>query len=106
MSASWIEGLLSGSGALLVHDDRLRALLDAWLREVPETHFVQALPLLRRTFAEFPAAERRVLGERLKSGSGSGTAAAIHIVDAEFDEAAARAVLPLLTLIWSKEAPQ
>jgi hypothetical protein len=106
VSASWIEGLLSGSGALLVHDDRLRALLDAWLREVPETHFVQALPLLRRTFAEFPAAERRVLGERLKSGSGSGTAAAIHIVDAEFDEAAARAVLPLLTLIWSKESPQ
>ena len=102
VAAAWIEGLLSGSGAVLIHDDRLRTLLDGWLREVSSAHFVQVLPLLRRTFAQFPAAERRQLGERLRAPSGySGPASAPAAAD--FDLAAARAVLPLLQLIWKVE---
>jgi hypothetical protein len=102
LGANWIEGLLSGSGTLLIHDDRLRAVLDGWLREVSEEHFVRVLPLLRRTFSQFPRGERRVLGERLKSKT-TGTAAAVATSD--FDEAAARALVPVLALIWSEESP-
>lgn len=101
-AASWVEGLLSGSGAVLVHDDRLRDTIDRWIRAVPEARFVEVLPLLRRTFAQFPGHERRVLGERLRSRlePEGGTAAP---GSADFDETAARAVLPLLARIWSVE---
>jgi hypothetical protein len=105
LGANWIEGLLGGSGTLLIHDDRLRAVLDLWLRRVPEPHFIQVLPLLRRTFARFPPGERRVLGERLKSGSTAVSAAASAQSD-DFDEQAARAVLPVLALIWNEESSQ
>jgi len=63
------------------------------------------LPLLRRTFAQFPFGERRVLGERLRSGSATALAAApAHAAD--FDEEAAQAVLPVLALIWSEKSLQ
>jgi Family of unknown function (DUF5682) len=95
--AAWIEGLLSGSGTVLIHDDRLRTVLDDWLRSVPEEHFLRVLPLLRRTFANFPHGERRVLGERLRS-KGS---APKEVARGDFDEAAAKSLLPVLNLIWS-----
>jgi hypothetical protein len=100
LAAAWAEGLLSGSGAVLLHDDRLRSLLDGWVRSVTEEHFVQVLPLLRRTFAQFPAAERRQLGGRLRADLHP-EAAPAQVGATDFDEAAARAVLPLLQLIWN-----
>ncbi len=99
LAAAWAEGLLSGSGAVLIHDDKLRTLLDAWLRSVSPEHFVLVLPLLRRTFAQFPAAERRQLGERLRAGLHP-RGAVTPAVAADFDMEAARAVLPLLRTIW------
>jgi hypothetical protein len=104
VAASWVEGLLSGSGTILIHDDRLRALLDGWIRSVPAEHFMQVLPLLRRTFAEFPAPERRLLGERLRTGHGELPAPAA--ANGEFDVEAARRVLPLLQTIWGKGPAQ
>ena len=104
VGAGFVEGLLSGSGTLLIHDDRLRAVLDGWMREVSETHFVQVLPLLRRTFAQFPHGERRVLGERLKNRGDSGPTAKSSTA-ADFDETAARALLPVLSLIWKEDPP-
>jgi Family of unknown function (DUF5682) len=103
VGANWIEGLLSGSGTLLIHDDRLRAVLDHWLREVPETHFIQVLPLLRRTFAQFPNGERRVLGERLR-GSGGAASTVAPEQSGNFDEVAARAVVPVLAFIWGEDS--
>lgn len=100
-AAAWIEGLLSGSGAILIHDDPLRGLIDGWLRAASDDHFVQVLPLLRRTFAQFPAPERRQIGERLQARSpapGGETAAA------DFDETAARASLTVLKRIWGLDA--
>ena len=104
VAASWIEGLLSGSGTILIHDDRLRALIDGWMRNVPAEHFIQVLPLLRRTFSEFPAPERRLLGERLKQ-VGVDAATALEM-SADFDVEAARRVVPLLQTIWNKEGAQ
>jgi hypothetical protein len=100
--ANWIEGLLAGGGTLLIHDDRLRAVLDNWLRQVPESHFLQVLPLLRRTFSQFAPAERRMLGERLRSSSAADSPSGASVAS-EFDEAAARAVLPVLQKIWSQQ---
>jgi hypothetical protein len=99
-AASWIEGLLSGSGTILIHDDRLRRLLDGWLRSVSAEHFADVLPLLRRTFSQFPPPERRLLGSRLKP---TGDSAASSETRVEFDIAAARRVVPLLQTIWGKE---
>ncbi|GGO18558.1 hypothetical protein GCM10010116_37390 [Microbispora rosea subsp. aerata] len=76
-SAAWMEGFLSGGGLLLVHDPRLLSTVDAWLTGLSPEAFVGVLPLLRRTFGAFPAAERRMIGRRVRSeaapGSGSVT---------------------------------
>ncbi|WP_223187334.1 DUF5682 family protein, partial [Streptomyces sp. CBMA29] len=66
--AAWIEGFLSGGGMLLVHDERLLALVDGWLAAVPATAFNDVLPLLRRTFADFEAGVRRSVGELVRRG--------------------------------------
>jgi hypothetical protein len=99
-AAAWAEGFLSGSGSILLHDDQLLGLIDRWLRDVTDEHFLQVLPILRRTFAQFPPAERRQIGERLKPRGGGTIAAA---APADFDAAAARAMLPVLRQIWNLE---
>jgi hypothetical protein len=63
-AAAWIEGFLAGDGLLLVHDERLLRLVDGWLTGIPRDAFVEVLPLLRRTFSEYPAPARRQIGER------------------------------------------
>ena len=94
-AALWIEGLLSGSGTVLIHDNNLRGIIDRWLSAISAEHFVQVLPLLRRSFAQFSPAERRLIGQRLR---GSGAAPLLQTKD--FDIEAARAVLPVLHRIW------
>lgn len=69
-AVAWIEGFLSGSGLLLVHDEKLLSLVDGWLTAVPPDTFIKVLPLLRRAFATFTAPERRLIGERIRRGSG------------------------------------
>jgi hypothetical protein len=63
-AAAWIEGFLTGDGLLLVHDERLLRLVDGWLTGIPPDAFVEVLPLLRRTFSEYPVPQRRQIGER------------------------------------------
>ncbi|PPS71825.1 DUF5682 family protein [Streptomyces sp. MH60] len=70
-AAAWIEGFVgggSGGGMLLLHDDRLLALVDAWLTGVPADAFTDVLPLLRRTFSAFEPGVRRGLGELVRRG--------------------------------------
>jgi len=98
-TAAWIEGLLGKSGALLLHEERLWTILDAWIMSLREETFLEILPLLRRTFSVFPPAERRQLGERAK---GSGRS---NLVDEEIDEERATRPLPLLRLILGLEEP-
>jgi len=71
--AAWAEGFLAGSGLLLVHDRDLLAVLDAWVTGLSDQDFMDVLPLLRRTFGEFSAAERANLGgavRQLAAGAG------------------------------------
>ncbi|MEV0092083.1 DUF5682 family protein [Streptomyces sp. NPDC050738] len=70
-AAAWIEGFVggaSGGGMLLVHDERLMGLVDAWLTGVPGDAFTDVLPLLRRTFAAYEPGVRRTLGELVRRG--------------------------------------
>lgn len=66
--AAFVEGFLGGSGTVLVHDTELLGLIDRWLSTLDPAAFLESLPLLRRTFGTFGAAERRQIGERVRSG--------------------------------------
>ena len=65
--AAFVEGVLAGSGTVLLHDERLLSVLDRWVATLPERSFTDVVPLLRRTFGAFEATERRQLG-RLVTG--------------------------------------
>jgi hypothetical protein len=106
-AAAWIEGFVgggSGGGMLLLHDDRLLALVDAWLTGVPADAFTDVLPLLRRTFSAFEPGVRRSLGELVRRGPearGSLTTARSGIPGfaTGLDTERADAVLPVVRLL-------
>ncbi|HWQ35074.1 MAG TPA: DUF5682 family protein [Blastocatellia bacterium] len=93
-AAAWLEGLLKGSGLILLHDDALWQTLDEWVTGLDGEAFTQLLPLLRRTFSTFAAPERRQMGERVRSGPMKTTATTAGRID--FDATRAEAVLPLV----------
>lgn len=95
-AAAWLDGFLQGSGLLLLHDDRLFGLLEAWVRSLDEDRFIAVLPLLRRTFAQFSAAERRQLGTKVRFW---GVQAKQRLPEGENPQRAAR-VLPVLRQIF------
>ncbi|CCK27990.1 hypothetical protein BN159_3611 [Streptomyces davaonensis JCM 4913] len=110
-AAAWIEGFVgggSGGGMLLVHDERLLGLVDAWLTGVPAEAFTDVLPLLRRTFSAYEPGVRRTLGELVRRGPGQrgGTAATgvgVPGFAAELDQERAAAVLPVVRLLLGLE---
>ncbi|MGN5631760.1 DUF5682 family protein [Streptomyces sp. AC154] len=74
-AAAWIEGFVGGAaggGMLLVHDERLLALVDTWLSGVAPDTFTDVLPLLRRTFSAYESGVRRTLGELVRRGPAAG----------------------------------
>ncbi|MFH8731747.1 DUF5682 family protein [Streptomyces sp. NPDC017964] len=106
-AAAWIEGFVgggSGGGLLLVHDERLLALVDGWLTGVSADAFTDVLPLLRRTFSAYESGVRRTLGELVRRGpAGAGPTAAVGTAPPGFapglDQVRADAVLPVLRLL-------
>jgi hypothetical protein len=71
--AAWVEGFLTGDASLLLHDPTLLRVVDDWISDVRGPVFDELLPVLRRTFASFPAPDRRALGShvrRLEQGGG------------------------------------
>jgi hypothetical protein len=65
-AVSWLEGLLFGSGLLLLHQDDVWLVLDTWLRELDAEVFLETLPLLRRAFSGFETGERRIMADKVK----------------------------------------
>ena len=63
--AAWVDGFFADGALLLIHDAELRGLLDEWICQLDDSQFVDMLPLLRRTFGTFAAAERQVIAERI-----------------------------------------
>lgn len=111
-AAAWIEGFVgggSGGGMLLLHDDRLLALVDAWLTGVPADAFTDVLPLLRRTFSAFEPGVRRSLGELVRRGpeargSVTTTGAGIPGFATALDTERADAVLPVIRLLLGRDS--
>ncbi|MET7712503.1 DUF5682 family protein [Streptomyces sp. NPDC005407] len=106
-AAAWIEGFVggaSGGGMLLVHDERLLTLVDAWLTSVPADAFTDVLPLLRRTFSAYESGVRRTLGELVRRGPAAASGP-VHAAPTMpgfgpgLDEPRADAVLPVLQLL-------
>ncbi|MGW1028042.1 DUF5682 family protein [Streptomyces sp. NPDC002577] len=113
-AAAWIEGFVgggSGGGMLLVHDEQLLALVDAWLTGVSAEAFTDVLPLLRRTFSAYEPGVRRTLGELVRrgpagaSGPAHGGGAAPPGFAPELDGPRADAVLPVLSLLLGLDDP-
>ncbi|MFE1174697.1 DUF5682 family protein [Streptomyces sp. NPDC058773] len=108
-AAGWIEGFVGGGdgGMLLVHDERLLALVDGWLTGVPDAAFTDVLPLLRRTFAVYESGVRRTLGELIRRGpatasrgpAGDAPDAVVPGFGPGLDRDRAAAVLPTLRLL-------
>ncbi|MFE1834861.1 DUF5682 family protein [Streptomyces sviceus] len=106
-AAAWIEGFVgggSGGGMLLVHDERLLGLVDAWLTGVSAEAFTDVLPLLRRTFSAYEPGVRRTLGELVRRGPGrrgsaAGAGSGIPGFGAGLDSDRADAVLPVVRLL-------
>ena len=63
--AAWVDGFFADGALLLIHDAELRRLLDEWVCQLDDAQFVDMLPLLRRTFGTFAAAERQTIAERI-----------------------------------------
>ncbi|WP_443054604.1 DUF5682 family protein [Streptomyces sp. NBC_00334] len=110
-AAAWIEGFVgggSGGGMLLLHDERLLGLIDAWLTGVPADAFTDVLPLLRRTFSAYEPGVRRGLGELVRRGPGArGSVTVAGSATAGFgpglDTARADAVLPVVRLLLGRD---
>ncbi|MEU2512718.1 DUF5682 family protein [Streptomyces syringium] len=110
-AAAWIEGFVGSGGSggmLLIHDERLLALVDDWLVGVPAEAFTDVLPLLRRTFSAYDASVRRTLGELVRrGGAADGTAArgggGAPGFGPDLDPERAAAVLPTMRLLLGLE---
>jgi hypothetical protein len=101
-AAGWVEGFLSGSGLLLVHDQRLLRLADTWLAGLDGDTFQVVLPALRRTFGTFAPPERRAIGEQAGRLARGPAAAAAPRTQDDYDAgraaAAVRTVAEILGL--------
>lgn len=98
-AATWIEGFLSGSGLLLLHNLELWTVLDRWIMQLSPETFIAILPLLRRTFSTFAPAERRQMGERVRQGETT-----LQETISELDLDRADAILPLLAQLLGVES--
>lgn len=101
-SGNWMEGFLTGSGTVLIHDQGLWGVIDQWVSQLRTEHFTEVLPLLRRTFGTFPKPERRQMGQRVKSQRAANVGVPSPS-DEEIDHARAAVVLPLLAAILGGE---
>ncbi|RUL75911.1 DUF5682 family protein [Dyella choica] len=92
-AAQWLDGFLNRNATVLLHDDALWSLIDHWLSTLHDEHFMRVVPLVRRTFAQFEAADRRDLGERVKR---HGDVSAEAAVTTPWNESRAARALPML----------
>jgi hypothetical protein len=81
--AAWVDGFFSDGALLLIHDDELRGLLNAWVAGLTETEFTDVLPLVRRTFASFSGPERRSIADRVARGNLPATTHEAEEIDAD-----------------------
>ena len=104
-AAAWVEGVLRGSGLVLLHQTGLWMALDGWLTGLDPETFTSLLPLVRRAFSDFEPAEKRAMGERVKKSGSGGEAGPAHGYDGtgDLDHRRAARTLPVLAQILGVE---
>ena len=102
-SGAFLEGFLRGGSEVLLQDEPLLQLLDAWLCELNETDFTDSLPLLRRSMSDFETVARSRLLKKIRSGRQESSGAATT-PESDSDPAFA-AALPLLYKILGLREP-
>lgn len=98
-ATAWLEGLLRGSGLVLLHRDGLWAALDRWIADLTSESFTELLPLVRRAFANFQPPERRAMGEKVQKlplGTAPGSPQRTSTSSQNINHDRARLVLPVL----------
>lgn len=103
-ASAWIEGFLSGSGTVLVHDQRLLAVVDEWVCSLDAATFEQVCPIARRTFSTFAKPERRMIGEGLTRGRAAKPKSTSQSAD-DYDPARGSLVDEVLRIILGKDMP-
>jgi hypothetical protein len=100
-AAAWVEGVLRGSGLVLLHQTGLWMALDGWLTSLDPETFTTLLPLVRRAFSDFEPAEKRAMGEKVKKLGSGGEAGSAHGEDGtgDLDHRRAARTLPVLAQI-------
>ena len=100
-AAAWLEGFLKGSGTILLIDSELWGLVNNWIGELDEETFNTVLPLLRRTFANFSAPERKKLGEKAIAGESGAVAKPVEDKNVH-DERAKQGIPVIMQLLGIK----
>lgn len=67
-AATWLEGFLQGNALLIVHNKQLWNILNDWISQIKEERFTEMLPIIRRSFSQFSAADRKQIGGVAKYG--------------------------------------
>ncbi|MBL0870213.1 MAG: hypothetical protein IBJ18_06505 [Phycisphaerales bacterium] len=101
-ASAWLEGFISGSGLVLVHDRTLLGIIDRWVCSLNGETFDRICPILRRTFSTFEKPERRQIGEALKRSAvepDSRASSPDAISPVGYDLQRAELVTPILRLI-------
>jgi len=94
LAGGFLESFLSGGAEIVLQDRPLLHLIDAWLCGLGEQDFIEALPLLRRSFTSFDGhARKRLLAEIAKGARETATSDAAGQDD---DNPAFERALPLL----------
>lgn len=103
LAAAWLEGFLRGSGTLLLLDEELWDMVHNWVSQLENDIFIQVLPLLRRTFSNFTAPERKKLGDKVKHGGNGTSIKATTTGDIDHDRGA-RGIPVVMQLLGFKDA--
>ena len=105
-AAAWAEGLLRGSGLVLVHQEAIWRVLDGWLCALSEEAFAAIAPMLRRAFSEFTDPERRTMAAKVRTlGGPRRDPANAPDTGTPLDPERAARVLPVLAAILGVAAP-
>jgi hypothetical protein len=82
-AAGFFEGFFDGAGDRLIHDKGLRTAVDHWMQGLESEHFVEHLPLFRRSFSNLDRMQRRRLLDALFGRAGGGLPGRALAPDAE-----------------------
>ncbi|MEO0341553.1 MAG: DUF5682 family protein, partial [Bacteroidota bacterium] len=96
VKAMWLEGFLHGSALLIIHQPALWTIINNWVRDLPEGHLYESLPLLRRTFSKFSRSEREQLLQLA-----NGTSQQSVVAEEDLDEDRLDILLPFMEQLFS-----